>query len=332
MKNFFRRVVVALATGFILVYYGELVFWATPDREGMDGGGIIGVWLAYSAMAYPFLCVVSLFRVREGWAVFLAGAFYGWYEEGIVMQTMYGQPDQPFPASLSFTGLAWHALIDVWIGWYWMRRLLAQNCRGKTAAVAAGIGLFYGVWAIFWWNEPPPPMKEWLDAGRSDIVLVRFSIFALASTMFLALAHWLYNRARPCEFKPTKMELWLLGGATLLYFVLVTVPAAPKALWVLPPLMGITLAALYVNSTHEARPDAIVAFAEPVQPLNYLLLLLIPLTAIAVYFVALACHARLPTNLLVYYVTTPLGALLWIASVVMVLRRARGARLPVNIL
>ncbi len=321
MKNFAKRVALALCTGYIIVYYGELVFWATPDREGMDVGGVIAVWLMYSLFAYPFLCVVSCSKARNAWAVFLVGAFYGWFEEGIIVQTMYGQPDQPFPASISFTGLAWHALLDVWIGWFLVRKVLAENKYLKTIGLACAIGLFYGFWGIFWWNEPPPPMKELIDAGRKDIVFVRFAIFAMTTTAFLILAHWLYNRVRLLEFKPTKFELWFFGVVTLLYFAFITVPAAPKALWVLPPLMGITLYALRVNSKNETRPDAIVAFPETVKPLNYLLLFFIPLTAIAVYFIALANDAHLKTNMVVYYVTTPLGAVLWIASVVMVLRQ-----------
>ncbi len=67
MKPFLERLAVALCSGYIIVYYGEFVFWATPDREGMNVGGIIAVWLLYSIMAYPFLCVVNYFKVRDPW-------------------------------------------------------------------------------------------------------------------------------------------------------------------------------------------------------------------------------------------------------------------------
>lgn len=117
MGAFFQRMAIALCSGYIIVYFGEFVFWATPDREGMDLGGMLAVWGLYSVMAYPFLCVVSYFRVRDAWAMFLAGAFYGWFEEGVVVQTTYGTPDTPFPMSISFTALAWHAPIDIiWVG------------------------------------------------------------------------------------------------------------------------------------------------------------------------------------------------------------------------
>ena len=148
----------------------------------MTVGGIIGTWLVYSCMAYVFLCVVSVFNVRSVWAVYLAGAFYGWYEEGIIVQTMYGTPDGPFPLSISFTGLAWHASIDVFIGWYLVRKVLAREKAIQNISLASVIGLFYGFWGIFWWNEPPKAMKALLDMGQKDILLIRFGFFVLATT------------------------------------------------------------------------------------------------------------------------------------------------------
>jgi hypothetical protein len=321
MKDFLIRVLIGLTTGYILCYYGELMFWATPEREGMTVGGIIGTWLVYSCMAYVFLCVVSVFNVRSVWAVYLAGAFYGWYEEGIIVQTMYGTPDGPFPLSISFTGLAWHASIDVFIGWYLVRKVLAREKAIQNISLAGVIGLFYGFWGIFWWNEPPEAMKALLDMGQKDILLIRFGFFVLATTAVLILAHWLYNRVIPFVFKPSKLELWFLGAATLLYYACITVPAAPKALWVLPPLMVCTFWALNKNRHLESRPDAISAFDTKVKPLNYFSLFVIPLIATTIYFLGLAADAKLRVNIVVYYVSSVLGVLMWIASIVVIVKK-----------
>ena len=229
MKNFMRRIGLGLSTGYIFCYFGELMFWSTPDREGMSVPAVAMTWLVYSVFAYVFLCVVSVFRVRTLCSVFLAGAFFGWYEEGIFVQTMYGSPDGPFPMSISFTGLAWHALIDVCVGWYLVRMTLTQRRTLRTAGLAIAIGLFYGLWAIWWWNEPPEPMRLLLEAGRTDIVFVHFSLFVLSTTGVLILAYWLHNRLARFGFKPTKCELWGLGALTMVYFAGVTVPAAPKS-------------------------------------------------------------------------------------------------------
>ncbi|MBN8246207.1 MAG: hypothetical protein J0L84_02045 [Verrucomicrobia bacterium] len=328
MKAFFQRAVVTLCSGYIIVYFGEFVFWATPDREGMTPGGLIAVWLMYSVMAYPFLWVVNQFRVRDPWAVWMAGAFYGWFEEGLVVQTTYGSPDTPFPMSISFTALAWHAPIDIWIGWYAMRRVLAQNRLVTTLAWASGIGVFYGLWGIFWWNEPPPPMKALLDAGRKDLVALHFALFAFGTTVPLLLAYGLLQRMAPIQFRPSTVERWGFVGLALLYFAFVTVPAAPRALWVLPPLMGLTFWALNCNRRIETRPDVLAAIPGPVKHWNYPVLLAIPLMASVVYGVALAWDVRAATNLAFYYVATPVGALLWIAGVVVCVGRGRPGRRP----
>ncbi len=322
MKDFLKRAWLGLLTGWIIVYYGEFVFWATPDREGMNPSGILGTWLVYSLLSYIFLCVVSVFRVRRPAAVFLAGAFYGWLEEGIFVQTMYGSADGSFPISISFTGLAWHALIDVFFGWYLLRKVLSENHTGRVVGLACAIGLFYGIWAIWWWNEPPPAMKLLLEQGQRAALALHFTGFAFATTGVLILVHALYNRVMPFVFKPSKTELGFLGVATLLYYAFVTVPAAPKALWVLPPLLAVTFWALNKNRRVETQPDVISAFTTKVAPLHYLALLCIPTVACVIYCLALVAELRLSTNKLMYYISSPLGALLWLGSVVTLTRRS----------
>jgi len=57
MNDFLKRMLIGLTTGNIIVYYGELVFWATPEREGMTVGsnrsriGVSGLFLGYAAAA-----------------------------------------------------------------------------------------------------------------------------------------------------------------------------------------------------------------------------------------------------------------------------------------
>ncbi len=327
MRDFLKRIVIGLATGWILVYYGELVFWATPEREGMGIGGIVAAWIAYSVMSYYFLCVVSVFQVRSAPAVFLAGAFYGWFEEGLVVQTMYGSPDGPFPMSIVFTGLAWHALLGVLVGWYLVRKVLSQNKLLKSACLAAAIGLFYGAWAIWWWIEPPEPMRVLLETKQADILLVHFAIYSLLTTAVLIVAHWAFNCMLPFTFRPGKLELCVLGVVALLYFAFATVPAAPRALWVLPLCLGVTFWALLKNRQMESRyasprPDSISAFNEKVRPLNYAMLLAIPVIATSIYFLGLAADLRVPTNKIVYFGASLIGAVMWVSSVLLSLRRS----------
>lgn len=314
MGPFRKRLWLSLLTGYMFLFYGELVFWSSPDREGMEIAILCVTWIVYSFFAYVFLCVAGAFRARSPLAVFLAGAVFGWFEEGIVLQTMHGSPDTPFPMSIPFTGLAWHALVGAFAGWYWTRRILSGNAYGKTAALAIGTGAFYGLWAVFWWTEPPEPMGRLIEAGRGDLLLAHFAVFAMASGALLVLAHWLYNRALPFDFKPSKPELGLLAAAAAVYFSMVTVPAAPRAVWVVPLTLGPTLAALELNRRAETRMSAIGMFGGEVRAANYFLLFLVPLTAIALYAAALAADARWRTNMVVYYLFSAIGVVLWISG------------------
>lgn len=323
LKAAARRVGLSLATGYILLYFGEIVFWATPEREGMDLPGLAATWLVYSLFAHVFLLVAGGFRVRGPYAVFLAGAAFGWFEEGLVLQTTYGSADTPFPQSISFTALAWHALIDVWIGWYLLRASLAGGRPGRTTAVAAAVGAFYGLWAIFWWTEPPEPMRLLLE-GRHEVALTgRFAAYGFITTGLLIGAYHVHARLADAGAAGTRVERWFFGLAGLAYFVGITVPAAPRAAWLLPILMGLTLFALNRNRRRERRVDAVEAFPISRGLRHSLLLFAIPAVASAVYLVALAWGVRVRTNLWVYHITTWLGAVAWVVSLGVVLGRGR---------
>jgi hypothetical protein len=108
-------------------------------------------------------------------------------------------------------------------------------------------------------------MKALLDAGRTDVVLLHFVLFAFGTTVPLIFAYGLLQRLGPIQFRPSTMERWGFGGLALLYFAFVTVPAAPRALWVLPPLLGLTFWALICNRRVETRPDVLAALPGPVK-------------------------------------------------------------------
>src|SRR5689334_20434277 len=138
MRCWAQKLAVILATGYILFFYSERVFWSflRPGDKPIDF--VLG-WLVYSAMAWVFLLLVRHCRIAAFPAVFLAGAVFGWLAEGIVVDTMYGNNDNPFPASISFTGLAWHALISVGLGWYLQARLLTRGNWKRIALFSVAV-------------------------------------------------------------------------------------------------------------------------------------------------------------------------------------------------
>ena len=295
LKNF----ALVLATGYIFVYFSEHLFWARVRPEDSLPEWI-GAWIAYSLMAFVFLHLVTYFRIVEKWSLFLAAAAFGWLAEGIVVQTTY----ESLPLSISFTGLAWHALITIWIGWYAVRRALLAPASSRTFGLFAVIGACYGLWAIAWWLEP--------DGGVAT--LAEFSTFILTITALVALAYGLANWGATEPFTPNRWLTRVIYALVLLYFAFVTIPATPIAIIILPILLALVYYGLRRHRPVDQSDSLLTTLAGRVPPLNYLAFFLLPLTAIAVYAVALTINLQWHTNWILYLVATPLGFVLFAVS------------------
>ncbi|MBI5951422.1 MAG: hypothetical protein HY865_07175 [Chloroflexi bacterium] len=298
MKTF-KHILLVLSTGYILVFFSEHVFWAhiRPDDSITNW---VSTWIAYSLMAFVFLHLVTHFKVANRWSLFLAGAAFGWMAEGIVVQTAY----EMLPLSISFTGLAWHALITIWIGWYALRERLSALSPLPTLKLAATIGAGYGLWAICWWLEP--------DGGVAT--LGEFSTFAMTTSILVILAFWLGNWSASEPFAPNRWVTRIIYSLFVLYFTFVTVPATPIAILILLPLFGLIYLGLRKNKQVEQNDSLLVTLTSRASPLNYISLLVMPLVAIAVYAAALTLNLQWQTNWILYLITTPLGFILFVVS------------------
>ena len=280
------------------MYYSEILFWARP-RPGDSIGGWLGTWLVYSLTGFILLSIIGHFRARSIWAVFLAGAAFGWLTEGLVVQTAY----EDLPLSLSFTGLAWHALISVLVGWWLMRKILRRGFR-PTLYLSALIGLAYGLWAIHWWQAP--------DGGISSIP--DFSLYSLLPALLLLAAYWFVDRYLPEPFLPNR---WVVLTAAFMlgaYFIFATVPAAGLAAVILPVLLLVILFTLHHNRQVEASDGQAEAPTALPPGLNYLALLTLPAAAGIVYSLAAWLNLHWNTNWVLYLVTTPTGFVLFFVS------------------
>jgi hypothetical protein len=287
-----KQLALVLSTGYIFVFFSEHLFWARlrPDDSLKNW---ISAWIAYSLMAFVFLHLVTHFRIAEKWSLFLAAAAFGWLAEGLVVQTTY----ESLPLSISFTGLAWHALITVWIGWYAVRRALTSPASLRTLGLFAAIGLGYGLWAIAWWLEP--------DGGTAT--LAEFSTFILTITTLVALAYALANWGATEPFRPNIWVTRIIYALFALYFAFITVPAAPIAIIILPILLGLVYYGLRRHRPAEETATLITTLSGHISPLNYLALFALPLTAIAFYALALSLNLQWHTNWILYLIATPLG-------------------------
>jgi hypothetical protein len=294
MRPFLQRLALSLVTGVIFVYWSELAFWARP-YAGTSLAEMAPTTIAYSVAAYLFLAVVTAFRARTAPAVFLAGALFGWFVEGVIVQTMV----EDLPLSISFTGLAWHASITVMLGWRLIPRLLAEGRARRLAALSAAIGLGYGIWAMTWWVEAPPPSPP-----------AEFAAYVFRTTLLLAAAYALAFRLRRGRFTPSRLEWIFLSALILLYFAFITVPTAPLSLLVLPPLAGLVLLGLRTLRRGAADAPAGIPAGRPPHFEAYAALFLMPVAATAVYSLGLGLGVYAPTGIALYLVTTPLGFVL----------------------
>ena len=94
----------------------------------------------YLVPTTALLWVASTYGVARWQSIVLAGAVYGFVTEGVLTPIMYGAfPFDPF--ALSYTSLAWHALVTVSFGLVGLHHLLT---RARVATACLGVAAFGG--------------------------------------------------------------------------------------------------------------------------------------------------------------------------------------------
>ena len=213
----------------------------------------------------------------------------------------------PFPIGISWTGLAWHALISVFIGWYLVMMFLNGNHYKKIIFFSIALGIFWGVWSLAWALETPP------IATTPDI----YFLHGLIATLFLGVSYYLFSKFRLGGFASSRWEKIGLAVPVLAFFIFVTIPAFGLFAAVLPVLFGILYFALKKNRDQEKAPNVLESLSEQPKIRSYFLLFLAPIIAALIYNSGIV----LPTNLYVLYITTPLGFILLGISLYKTFRR-----------
>ncbi len=293
------RVVFALLSAAVLIVFSEKLYWY------ITGYTILDLLVGYFFPSFVLLTVVAAFRVRRPAALFLAGAIFGFVTEGVMTNTLYeGGPLAWF--SVSYTSLAWHAPLSMLFGWWWLRRELVAGRARRTALGCAFIGLLWGLWSMAWWLPENVADPELLAQGArtGQWPVAAFALYAFTFTALLALAHWLLGRGGwRATFRPSWIEGALVAAGMLVFFVTLVLPVYPWAPLRLLVLVGIVLAALYVNKRREPSGSVLSDLVGPAQPRALAALAFMPLVAVAVY----AAGAALQPSVDVIHVITTYG-------------------------
>jgi hypothetical protein len=264
---------------------------------------------AYSAAVQAVRLVVARAHValagpRSWRRIFLTGALYGWLVEGVIVTTVVDD----LPLTLSYTGLAWHALFTILLGWWGVPRILAHPIvRSLVGLAAVGVGV--GAWAAFWRFE---------EGVQTPIL--EYALFAVLTTAVYAggLALWWATRERAVP------SIRGSAVALLLLTALAAVHAIGNPLTLIgPALVGLALFAIVHTAPRSPVPAATHLGPTPYRALPRLFI--IPIIATGVFF-GFANIPPLPTGWVFYVITVPLGVVLFVVAWILSRRlRSRSA-------
>jgi hypothetical protein len=324
MQSFFNRLLFAALSAAILVVFSEKVYWY------IQGYGFLELLLYYFFPTYVFLWAIEAFRVRRWAPLFLAAALYGFLVEGVLTPVLY-EDGLLGLFHVSYTSLAWHALVSVLFGWYWLRRLLIQGDDRRIMLWSAVFGLFWGLWSLAYWLPENLDDAELLAEGfiLGKWPVGAFAIYALLFTAALAISHLALARGYwQASFKPSRYEIGAAWLAIIAYFIVEVVLAVPFAPVKLGALLALVFLPLWMNRQREPAGSLLAELAKPVAEKKVVLLFVMPLAAIVVYGLAFFLQPdentlRLMSALPLVWIPTIVGGILFLAAIFSTWRAAR---------
>lgn len=250
-------------------------------------------------LGYATLGLIRRYHVVEWKRLFLVGALYGWIGEGALVTTMYGTTMGMW-ATVSFTGLAWHAMLTGLFGWLFLNRAMRGDVPMRRFVLGAfSAGLCWGLWALNWGFEG----HGWDVSSRA------FFVHAWVYALPLPLAYFVMSRLEGVSFYLSRIEwgaLWVFFGGIYLFWNFTTM-IFPYSL-ILPALLFLTITALKSSCGENSvsHPEALWG-SGPYSFFRSLVVLLMPMTASAIYFLGYNTLGQSHTNWIVFLVTMPVG-------------------------
>ena len=278
MRRTIRRLLFVGLSTVITVFFSEKAYWH------VQGYAYIELVLYYAFPVYACLWAIDYFRVRRLSALVLVAALYAFLVEGVLTMVLYeaGLLDLVMPTYF----IGWHGLLSLVFGWYGLRKWLVNGQWGRVLTFGFVFGLFWGIWAITWWLpeafDGPVSVDRWSIGG--------FGLYAFVFTSTLAGSHWLLGQGVwPREFKPSKVEKWLIGLSLVALFGLTVFPILPVAIMKLAVLLGVVFLGLRVGRVGEETGSNRTIFSElagSVKGGHVLAVFAMPVAATGVYALA----------------------------------------------
>ena len=294
-----------LGASLVLFAFSERVFWSfwRPDDSVQE----LGItFFAYSLIAAWAIHAIRKFRVESADGFFLIGALVGWLSEGVLVNTAYGDGTNPFPLSISFTGLSWHALISVMVGWYWLPRAFASGSTSLKLKWTAGLGICWGLWACYVPTEAPKhPVTVQAFASHSAFVIA-----------MLVAGMALMGNAPAGDRKFDQSKFWTITAAAIAVFASAWIP--------IHHVFAVILLLLFLLTIHALRKSRGETDIQTWVPkFDYRQLGWFGLTfslAVGVYALCYQGGKGIPTNFVLYLITMPAGFFFWTRAIIRALR------------
>lgn len=295
LKSFARRLTSVIGSAAILLFFSEFYFLnegpvqMVIDTSAHDPVAMIGALvefvLFYSLFAYIFLIALDRFMVSTVWALLLAGALFGWATESLLVAVVY----EAIPISFIFPSISWHALVDVMLGWYLIRRLMRSNSVMLSTVMFILVGMIWGAWATWFWSDTDP-------TAMAPVLPGDFALYVFVTATLWIIGMVLLDYVGMPQLRISTWEVGLVLLISVPLFIALAIPFLPFSLALLP-LIAITLLALWRGKVADTSARILQIF-DDVDPAwwQYLLALFTPLTAALVYPILYNNQWSIPTE------------------------------------
>lgn len=295
----------ALATGLVAVWGSEHLFWSAPPVD-LDLLGWLLTWVAYSTCCAAVLSAVRWSGLGGRSGLMLGGALLGFLVEGVVVGTMY----DAFPFQVVWTPLAWHALVTS-VAVLGLARHGPRLSLAGQATAAVGLGAAAGLFGAWW------PLERGTMPGAVAVLG-----YLVGVGLGVPLAQVVLDRLGSVP-APSPAVAWAAPALLAVVWAVQTVLAPSPQRLAFPVVVCATLAAMKrLGDRAGAVRGTRVSLGAPAPVARHLVLLLAPLTAIAVLVPVWATTGGVPTHLAVALVTGVVSLVWWLALLVRAVRPA----------
>lgn len=279
MKQLLLRWLFLGLSSAIIVFFSEKAYWYP---QGYPLGELI---FFYAFPLVACLWAIEYFQVRRLSALVLIGALLGFLVEGVLTPVIFegGLLDPIMPGYF----IGWHGLLSFVLGWYLLRKWLIKGQWGRLLIGSTLFGLFWGGWSPIYWL--PENFEGFANPGQWPVV--DFALYAFTFTLLLIGSHWLLGVGGwQAAFKLGRIEKSIIVVILIFLYATLSFPAAPFGLFKLIILCVTVFVPLGINRQREDKGSILNELTGPINPFHLLGLLVIPLTATAVYGLTVAAQ------------------------------------------